>query len=170
MREGTREVDGKLRRMTAVYLLRGDRILLLLRQGGRVADGLWTGSAGGHFEAEDQNDARACVLRELWEEMGLGEEALEALSLRYLTVRRTAHEIRQTYYFFAHLKEEAGEEFSSEEGNLQWFPLDGISGLKMPLTARYVLEHYFAVGRDSELMYAGITQEDGVKFLPLPEV
>ena len=163
-------MDGRLRNMTSLYLVDDTGILCLYRIGSRVADQRYVGAAGGHFEAEDQNDARACVLRELWEEMGLGEEALEALSLRYLTVRRTAHEIRQTYYFFAHLKEEAGEEFSSEEGNLQWFPLDGISGLKMPLTARYVLEHYFAVGRDSELLYAGITQEDGVKFLPLPEV
>ena len=41
---------GKLRNMTAIYLLKGDKILLLFRQGGRVVNNVWTGSAGGHFE------------------------------------------------------------------------------------------------------------------------
>lgn len=41
---------GKLRNMTAIYLLQNDKILLLYRQGSRVVNNLWTGSAGGHFE------------------------------------------------------------------------------------------------------------------------
>ena len=57
-------MDGRLRNMTAVYLLRGSRVLLLYRQGGRVVNDVWTGSAGGHFERDELNDARACVLRE----------------------------------------------------------------------------------------------------------
>ena len=61
-------MDGRLRNMTAVYLLRGSRVLLLYRQGGRVVNDVWTGSAGGHFERDELNDARACVLRELNEE------------------------------------------------------------------------------------------------------
>ena len=163
-------LDGKIRNMTAVYLFRGNRVLLLLRQGGNVADGLWTGSAGGHFEAEDGDDARRCVLRELQEETGLRECDLERLSLRYLTVRRMMEEIRQTYYFFAVLKEEAGDAFTSREGRLQWFDLDAIGELAMPYTAKYVTEHFRAVGRDSEARYVGIAQEDGVKFMELPEV
>lgn len=63
-------VEGKLRNMTAIYLFRGDKVLLLYRQGGRVVNDVWTGSAGGHFEKEELNDARACVLRELQEEGG----------------------------------------------------------------------------------------------------
>lgn len=43
-------MDGKLRNMTSVYLRKGDRILLLYRQGGRVVNDVWVGSAGGHFE------------------------------------------------------------------------------------------------------------------------
>lgn len=42
-------VEGKLRNMTAIYLFRGDRVLLLYRQGGRVVSDVWTGSAGGYI-------------------------------------------------------------------------------------------------------------------------
>lgn len=156
--------------MTAIYLFRGERVLLLFRQGGSVADGLWTGSAGGHFEVEDGNDARRCVLRELQEETGIRECDLEGLSLRYLTVRRMPDEIRQVYYFFAGLKETAGEEFSSAEGRLQWFDLDAIGDLEMPYTAKYVMEHFRAVGRNSETLYLGIAQKGGVKFEELPKI
>lgn len=41
---------GKLRNMTAIYLFKGGKILLLFRQGGTVVNNVWTGSAGGHFE------------------------------------------------------------------------------------------------------------------------
>lgn len=64
-------MDGKLRNMTSVYLSKGERMLLLFRQGGRVVNNVWVGSAGGHFEEYELNDARACVLRELEEELGI---------------------------------------------------------------------------------------------------
>lgn len=64
-------MEGKLRNMTSIYITSADRILLLLRQGGRVVNNVWVGSAGGHFEEFELNDARACVLRELKEELGL---------------------------------------------------------------------------------------------------
>ena len=90
----------KLRNMTTIYLLKKDRILLLYRQGGKVVSNVWTGSAGGHFEEFELNDAKACVLREMYEELGLREDDIRNLSLRYVTLRRTKGEIRQNYYFF----------------------------------------------------------------------
>ena len=59
---------GKLRNMTSVYLICEDKMLLLYRQGSRVVNDMWIGSAGGHFEENELNDAGACVLRELEEE------------------------------------------------------------------------------------------------------
>lgn len=59
-------MDGKLRNMTSVYLSKEDKMLLLFRQGGRVVNNVWTGSAGGHFETFELNDARACVLQILF--------------------------------------------------------------------------------------------------------
>ena len=91
--------------MTSIYLFKGGKVLLLYRQGGRVVNNVWTGSAGGHFEKNELNDAKACVLRELNEELGLQPENIDGLTLRYITLRRTKGEIRQNYYFFAELKE-----------------------------------------------------------------
>lgn len=124
-------MNGKLRNMTSIYLLKDDQILLLYRQGGRVVNNLWTGSAGGHFEEYELNDAQACVLRELKEELGVGEEDIEGLSLRYITLRRLKGEIRQNYYFFANLKSAA--ELTSNEGISQWFKMDEILSLEMPI-------------------------------------
>lgn len=56
-------MDEKLRNMTSIYLTKGDKMLLLFRQGGRVVSDTWVGSAGGHFEEKELNDPKACVLR-----------------------------------------------------------------------------------------------------------
>lgn len=160
---------GKLRNMTAIYLFKGEKVLLLFRQGGRVVNNVWTGSAGGHFEEFELNDAKACVLRELKEELELGEHDIQNLSLRYITLRRTNGEIRQNYYFFADLAEHTSEDLVSNEGQVQWFSIDEIGGLEMPYTAKYVMEHYCAAGRFSDKLYAGVTNENGVEFVEIPE-
>ena len=51
-----------IRRMSTIYLLQDDQILLLLRQGSRVVNNVWIGSAGGHFEPEEISAPEACVL------------------------------------------------------------------------------------------------------------
>lgn len=68
--------------MTSIYLLKDDKVLLLFRKDGRVVSDVWTGSAGGHFEEFELNDAKACVLREMNEELGLCEDNIRNLSLR----------------------------------------------------------------------------------------
>ena len=73
---------GRLRNMTSIYLVNEENMLLLYRQGGRVVNNVWTGSAGGHFEENELNDSRACVLREMQEELGITEDDIEGLSLR----------------------------------------------------------------------------------------
>lgn len=76
----------KLRSMTSIYLLCDDKILLLYRQGSKVVNDVWTGSAGGHFEENELNNAEACVLRELEEELSITKN-MERLSLikKFLT-------------------------------------------------------------------------------------
>ena len=56
-------MDGKLRNMTSIYITSEDNMLLLFRQGSRVANNVWVGSAGGHFENFELNDAKACVIK-----------------------------------------------------------------------------------------------------------
>ena len=161
-------MDNKLRNMTAIYLLKGEKVLLLYRQGGKVVNNVWTGSAGGHFESHELNDPKACVLREMNEELGLQPNDVEGLALRYITLRKINGEIRQNYYFFAELKEYVNENMSSNEGVCRWFSIDEISSLEMPFTAKYVIEHFCKAGYLTNTLYVGVTTNDGVGFYDLP--
>lgn len=160
---------GKLRNMTGIYLLKGDRVLLLFRQGGRVVNNVWTPSAGGHFEDYELNDAKACILREMDEELGIGEEDLQDFSMRYIGLRNTKGEIRQNYYFFANLKEHINEDMVSNEGKMKWFSIDELMNLEMPYTAKCVMNHYCSVGRFTDKLYVCVTNEKGSEFIELPE-
>lgn len=162
-------MDGKLRNMTSIYITSGDKVLLLFRQGGRVVNDVWTGSAGGHFEEFELNDARACVLRELKEELGLAEDKIKNLSLRYITLRRTKKEIRQNYYFFAELRSEADEHLVSNEGVSKWFSLSELSALEMPYTAKFMIKHYLTIGKNTNEVYGGIANGETVVFTKMPE-
>lgn len=144
-------------------------MLLLYRQGGRVVNNVWVGSAGGHFEEYELNDARACVLRELQEELGIAEKEIENLRLRYMTLRRSKGEIRQNYYFFADLKNGVREEMVSNEGISKWFPLSELTSLEMPFTSKYVIEHYLNTGHKTDMIYVGVADGAKVIFTGMPE-
>lgn len=160
-------MDGKLRNMTSVYLTSERGILCLYRIGSRVANQKYIGSAGGHFEKEELNDARACVLREMQEELGITQSDVSDLKMRYITYRLKDGEVRQNYYFFGELKEPRN--LKSSEGNLEWIPFDGFEALNMPVSAKHMILHYLKVGRFDHVLYAGITQEQGTHFVPLRE-
>lgn len=161
-------MNPKLRNMTSIYLLRGGEVLLLYRQGSRVVNDLWTGSAGGHFEERELNDPEACVLRELKEELGLDPEDIDGLRLRYVTLKRAGNEIRQNYFFFAELKETVSRELSSNEGVSGWFPLQSLSRLEMPYTARFVVDHFVETGRFTAKLYVGVADGSGMQFTEMP--
>ncbi len=157
-----------LRNMTSIYLLCGDQILLLYREGSRVANHKYVSSAGGHMEQGELNDPRACMLRELREELGLGEDALENLRLRYITQRLKGGEVRQIYYYFAEIDDKSLVHDSSE-GKLKWVALDEACALSMPVTAKRMLEHYISEGRFTDCLYAGATTPDDMVFTVLEE-
>lgn len=161
-------MDGKLRSMTAIYISRGEEMLLLYRVGSRVIAPSFVG-IGGHFEPEELSDARACVLREMREEIGLTESDLEGLSMRYAMQRLKNGEIRQNYYFFAELKDGVRIDLDTSEGRAQWVKMDEVLGKEMPVTAKYMLEHYLTVGRYTDCLYAGATTESGAVFTELRE-
>lgn len=158
---------GRLRNMASVYLTDDRGILMLYRMGSRIADKLYVGTAGGHFEKEELSDARACVLRELEEELGLREPDVSDLKLRYITLRRKNVEIRQNYYFFARLTQP--RELSSNEGRLEWYPYAELMSLPMPVTAGYMMEHYLKEGRFTQELYAGVYTDKGICFERLCE-
>lgn len=158
-----------LRNMTAVYVSSGEKLLMLYRIGSRVVEPSWVG-VGGHFEKEELNNPRSCVLREIFEETGLQEGNLRNMQLRYVTLRLKNGEIRQNYYYFAELEQKAQEEgLKSDEGNLEWVPFDEVLQRKMPLTAKQMLTHYMQTGRFDEKLYCGVTCEENMVFTELRE-
>ena len=160
-------MDGKLRNMTSLYLTKGDSVLCLYRIGSRVANQMYIGSAGGHFECDELNDAKKCVLREAYEELGIREEDLQDLKMRYITLRLKNGEVRQNYYFFARLREE--KELTSTEGQLHWIKFEDIPALKMPSSAKHMILHYLKKGRFDDKLYAGVSESWGASFAPLAE-
>ncbi len=163
-------MNGKLRNMTSVYITNKskNKMLLLFRQGGRVVNNVWVGSAGGHFEEYELNDAKACVLRELEEELGLRESDIDNLSLRYITLRRINGEIRQNYFFFAELND-VNKELVSNEGKIRWFDFSELSELDMPFSAKFVIEHYLKIGYGTDEIYGGVSDGEKVIFIKMPE-
>ena len=156
----------KLRNMTSIYIIHGDKILMLYRQGSKVANNMWIGAAGGHFEDYEINNPEACILRELNEELSFTEDMLTNLQLRYITFRNSNGEIRQNYYYFANLVD-VNQKITSNEGTLRWFDFNEISELNMPFTAKFMLEHYLLIGRNDTKLYGGIANGKEVKFKEL---
>ena len=147
-------MTGRLRSMTSVYFTREDGVLCLFRVGSRIANNKYVGAAGGHFEEGEVASARDCVLREMREELGLTEEAVEGLRMKYITLRLKDGEVRQNYYFFARLKEE--RELISNEGELRWVKWEELPGLNMPVSAKHMILHYAKIGRFDDKAYASI--------------
>ena len=154
-----------LRNMTSLFFVREEGLLCLYRIGSRVANHKYVGACGGHFEESELCSPEKCVLREMQEELGLLPEDIEDLTLRYMTVRYMGHEIRQNYYFFAGIKGE--KELHSTEGELRFFTWEELKHIDMPVSARHMMDHYLAVGRFDEKLYAGITEPGGSRFVKL---
>ncbi len=160
--------DVRLRNMTAIYILHQEKLLMLYRVGSRVVAPSWCG-IGGHFEESELNDPLSCVLREMEEETPLKRENLKEISFKYVTLRLKKGEIRQNYYYFASLKDDAVIELSSNEGKLRWIPLEQVMEKEMPLTAKFMLQHYLETGRFDNKLYSGVTLEDEMIFTELKE-
>lgn len=160
----------KQRNMTSIFLCCEDKILLLFRQGSRVVNNVWIGSAGGHFEPEELNDAEKCVLRELKEELGIDREKVQDFHLKYIMLRHVNGEVRVNYFFFGILPDGIEMELQSEEGILRWFDLEEINALEMPLSTKYAMEHYLSEGRFDQALYGGVVNGEKAVFTPMREM
>ena len=161
-------MEGKLRNMTAIYLSQNGRMLMLYRIGSRVVSPSWCG-IGGHFEKDELNDAKAAMLRELSEEIGIFEHDIDNLKFKYVTLRNKNGEIRQNYYFFADLKENTVLKTDCSEGKLEWVNYDDVLKKDMPFTAKGMLELYMSIGRFVDKIYGGVTTSNGVVFTEMDE-
>lgn len=133
--------------MTSIFLVRRDRVLLLYRIGSRAVRDSWVG-LGGHVEPEEIRDPTRAVLRELDEEVGVTEDDISDLALRYVATRDTGTELRTTFYFTATLDPDASEPTECDEGELRWFDITpGPHDLSMPPTTKVALQHWLSEGR-----------------------
>lgn len=154
-------IEGKLRNMATIYIKDNDKMLLLERIGSKVVNRSWCG-IGGHFKSKELNDAKACVLREMKEEIGLKEKDIDNLALRYIALRVVDGELRLNYYFFADLKQGVEITKHCPEGNLEWVELDKVNEKEMPFTAQKVLEHYLVTGINTNDFYSVSTNDEAV--------
>lgn len=157
-----------LRNMTSIYVISNNKILLLYRVGSRVVEPSWCG-IGGHFEKDELNNPRACVIRELFEETGITENDIGSVKLRYVTLRKKNNEIRQNYYYFTELHNTDIDISKCNEGTLEWIEIGQVLNRVMPFTAKECLRHYLAIGKDDDKLYAGIATTSGVDFIELQE-
>ena len=154
-----------LRPMTGIYLMHDNEMLLLHRHGSRIVDGLWVASAGGHMKPQEIDSPAKGVLREMREELGLSPDALEGLTMRYISLRSVGGEVRENYYFFAHLREKLP--LTSNEGELRWVPMENVLALEMPFSAKHMLAHYLHTGRHDRRLYAAVAEGDAVRFIDM---
>lgn len=157
-----------LRNMTAIYIVHKNKILLLYRIGSKVVQPSWCG-IGGHFEKEELNDPKACVLRELFEETGIRESDIGSVQLKYIALRKKNNEIRQNYYYFTELVNTKIDISGCNEGILSWIDMDEVLEKEMPFSAKECLKHYLSIGKDDDKLYGGVTTESGINFIELRE-
>ena len=157
-----------LRNMTAIYIMFKNKMLLLYRVGSRVVKPSWCG-IGGHFEKDELNNPKACVLRELLEETGITENDIGNVKLKYIALRMKNSEIRQNYYYFTELHNTEIDINKCDEGALEWVDINEVLDREMPFTAKECLKHYLSIGKDDNNLYAGVTTESGVDFIELKE-
>lgn len=141
-------------------------MLLLDRIGSKVVKRSRCG-VGGHFESDEVNDAKAAVLREINEEIGLAENDLDNLDLRYIALRLVKDELRINYYFFADIKDSAKINYDCNEGILEWVSLDEVNGRKMPYTAQKVMAHYLETGINTTDFYSVAVDNENVNIIPM---
>lgn len=135
---------------TVIFLHFEGRYLLLQRdESKRLTPLRWTG-VGGRVEVAEFDDLRASALRELKEETGIGEEALEHFSLRRILYHnRTGEPLTGLLYYTATLK--AYQLPDCHEGTLHWLRPEAFSGLDIiETTAQTLLYLVEDVKRDPE--------------------
>lgn len=152
--------------MTSMFLVRNGQVLMLYRKGSRAIDDSWVG-IGGHLAGSEIDDPTAGVLREVEEEIGVSPDQLTDLALRYVALRDSGSEIRQTYYFTATLRTGALVPADCAEVRLRWFDLAmDPSDLEMPLTAQLAFAHWLRKGRHDAALRFIVVGADGNRLGP----
>lgn len=144
----------RMRLLTAAYLFNSNHVLLLKRSKERqLAADLWTG-IGGHIENDELNEPEAACLREIFEETSICESKIENLKPRYIILRKEKDEIRQHYIYFGNTSQ--WTIVDSDEGKLHWVPLVDVTTLEMPLSVKYIFEHFLTRANEQRIFIGTI--------------
>lgn len=161
-----------LRNIATIYIFHADKVLLIKKTHSRMFTNpdtvLWCG-IGGHFEHEELNNPKSCVIRELFEETALKESDIKNLTLKYITLRKKETEIRQQYIYFAYLANTGAILRECDEGELHWINIDDLPNLEMAYNNAQCLNHYFKTGRSNQkdnYIYVCATEASGDDNLP----
>lgn len=144
--------------MATALLFNGNDLLMMKRSLTRtLSPGKWA-AVGGHLEPHELNDPRQACIREVYEETGFREEELQDLRLQYVLIRLNGNEIRQQYFYTAHVTRR--DVLQTEEGDLHWIPREEALDRDIPFIFRKLLEHYLANGAASHAWVgtAGLTK------------
>lgn len=108
-----------------VFLRRGDKVLLQLRQGTGYLDGHWAAGAAGHIEVGESVFTAAC--REAAEELGITIEVADLVGLTSMHRTQADHQpVDERVDWFFECRRWVGEPTITEAAKcaaLQWFPL-----------------------------------------------
>jgi 8-oxo-dGTP diphosphatase len=128
-----------------VVFLRGDQVLLQLRQNTGFLDGHWACAAAGHVEAGES--ASAAAVREASEEMGVRirpNDLLPLCTLHRSNSGRSPRGERVDFFFRATVWEGSATIMEPDKcADLQWFDLARLPE-PMPEHERFVLKHLAA--------------------------
>ncbi|MDD3341100.1 MAG: NUDIX domain-containing protein [Bacilli bacterium] len=149
-----------LKNMAGIYILDGDKILLLKRSKTESLNEYY--SIGGRFEPDELNNPFRCVMRELEEESGLLESHLTDIKLKYVSFRNYGNYITQNYLFFAKLKDKDIILKDCDEGTFEWVNIEDLFSKKMPPTSFACLKHYFSnEEKNDSILMAAATNNNG---------
>lgn len=147
--------------MATAFLFNEGKVLMMKKSSSRITDtAFWTG-LGGHVEADEFNFPRRACVREIYEESGIAENEIEALTLKYILLRTKDEEIRQQFVYFG--KTSRTDYVNSDEGELYWIDQDKLLELRMSKIVSFMVEHYLSNPDRSEVMVGTITLDQEEK-------
>ena len=118
-----------LKAYVAVFLFRGNRVLLLRRaKTRRFAPGLWTG-VGGRVRPEEMADLEAAALREVREETGLGAGDVRDLRVRVALTQPEEGDI--ALLVFCTARTDRVDVGPCDEGSLHWVDVEQVDALEL---------------------------------------